>query len=120
GWHRALNAVVAMRRAQPQSTEAPCRTGCREVRASDGLNRDQRFTRRDPVKTCIAALVFLGAAACATTGSVDPRLEYTYNSSVTGVVVVPQATASDDVSNSLNLSATLAHTSPPLRPPSLP
>ena len=57
------------------------------------------------MKTCIAALAFLGAAACATTG-VDPRLEYTYNSSVTGVIVVPEATASDPCSN-LNVFATV-------------
>jgi hypothetical protein len=56
------------------------------------------------VKTCIAALVFLGAAACATTG-VDPRLTYTYNSSVTGVIVVPEATASEDVCKNLNVYA---------------
>ena len=56
------------------------------------------------MKTCIAALVFLGAAACATTG-VDPRLTYTYNSSVTGVIVVPDATASEDVCKNLNVYA---------------
>jgi len=66
------------------------------------------------VKTCIAALVFLGAAACATTGSVDPRLEYTYNSSVTGVVVVPEATASDDVCKSLNVYATVDEGAQPI------
>ena len=66
------------------------------------------------MKTCIAALVFLGAAACATTGSVDPRLEYTYNSSVTGVVVVPEATASDDVCKSLNVYATVDDSSQPI------
>jgi len=66
------------------------------------------------VKTCIAALVFLGAAACATTGSVDPRLEYTYNSSVTGVIVVPEATASDDVCKSLNVYATIDDAAQPI------
>ena len=58
------------------------------------------------MKTCIAALVFLGAAACATTG-VDPRLTYTYNSSVTGVIVAPDATASEDFCKSLNVYATV-------------
>jgi len=44
------------------------------------------------VKPVIAALVFLGAAACVTSGSpVDSRLEYTYNSSVNGVIVMPAA-----------------------------
>lgn len=56
------------------------------------------------MKTCIAALVFLGAAACATTG-VDSRLEYTYNSTVNGVIVVPDATASDDVCKNINVVA---------------
>ena len=64
------------------------------------------------MKTCIAALAFLGAAACATTG-VDPRLEYTYNSSVTGVIVVPEATASDRCSN-LNVFATVDDGSQPI------
>jgi hypothetical protein len=60
------------------------------------------------VKPVIAALAFLGAVACATSGSgVDPRLEYTYNSSVTGVIVVPEATASSDVCNNLSVVATV-------------
>jgi hypothetical protein len=58
------------------------------------------------VKPVIAALAFLGAAACATTGSgVDSRLEYTYNSSVTGVIVVPEATAGSDVCNAIGVVA---------------
>jgi hypothetical protein len=65
------------------------------------------------VKTCIAALAFLGAVACATTG-VDPRLEYTYNSSVTGVIVVPEATASQDVCNKLNVYATVEDAAQPI------
>ena len=41
------------------------------------------------MKPVIAALAFLGAVACATSASgVDPRLEYSYNSSVNGVIVV--------------------------------
>jgi hypothetical protein len=60
------------------------------------------------VKPVIAALAFLGAVACATSGSgVDPRLEYTYNSSVTGVIVVPEATASSEVCNNLSVVATV-------------
>ena len=58
------------------------------------------------MKPVIAALAFLGAAACATTGSgVDSRLEYTYNSSVTGVIVVPEATANSDVCHALGVVA---------------
>lgn len=60
------------------------------------------------MKPVIAALAFLGAVACATSGSgVDPRLEYTYNSSVTGVIVVPEATASSDICNNLSVVATV-------------
>ena len=60
------------------------------------------------MKPVIAALAFLGAVACATSGSgVDPRLEYTYNSSVTGVIVVPDATAGSDVCNNLAVVATV-------------
>ena len=63
------------------------------------------------MKPVIAALAFLGAVACATSGSgVDPRLEYTYNSSVTGVIVVPEATASSDVCNNLSVVATVGDT----------
>ena len=59
------------------------------------------------MKPVIAALAFLGAIACATSGSgVDPRLEYTYNSSVTGVIVVPDASASSEVCNSRSVVAT--------------
>lgn len=62
------------------------------------------------MKPVIAALAFLGAVACATSGSgVDPRLEYTYNSSVTGVIVVPEATGSD-VCNNLSVVATVGDT----------
>jgi hypothetical protein len=60
------------------------------------------------VKPVIAALAILGAAACATTGSgVDPRLEYTYNSSVTGVIAVPEATAGSNVCNNLAVVASV-------------
>jgi hypothetical protein len=60
------------------------------------------------VKPVIAALAFLGAVACATSASgVDPRLEYTYNSSVTGVIVVPEATAGSAVCNNLAVVATV-------------
>ena len=63
------------------------------------------------MKPVIAALAFLGAVACATSGSgVDPRLEYTYNSSVTGVIVVPDASASSEVCNSLSVVATVGDT----------
>jgi len=63
------------------------------------------------VKPVIAALAFLGAVACATSGSgVDPRLEYTYNSSVTGVIVVPDASASSEVCNNLSVVATVGDT----------
>ena len=59
------------------------------------------------MKPVIAALAFLGTIACATSGSgVDPRLEYTYNSSVTGVIVVPDASASSNVCGNLNVIAT--------------
>ncbi len=60
------------------------------------------------MKPVIAALAFLGAVACATSGSgVDPRLEYTYNSSVTGVIVVPEATAGSNVCRDLAVVATV-------------
>lgn len=60
------------------------------------------------MKPIIAALAFLGAAACATSAAgVDPRLEFTYNSSVTGVIVVPEATASSDVCSNLAVVATV-------------
>ena len=63
------------------------------------------------MKPVIAALAFLGAVACATSGSgVDPRLEYTYNSSVTGVIVVPEATAGSDVCNNLAVVASVGDT----------
>ena len=63
------------------------------------------------MKPVIAALAFLGAIACATSGSgVDPRLEYTYNSSVTGVIVVPDASASNDVCSNLAVVATVGDT----------
>ena len=63
------------------------------------------------MKPVIAALAFLGAVACATSGSgVDPRLEYTYNSSVTGVIVVPDASASSEVCNNLSVVATVGDT----------
>ena len=58
------------------------------------------------MKPVIAALAFLGAVACATSGSgVDPRLEYTYNSSVTGVIAVPEATAGSNVCSNLAVVA---------------
>ena len=61
------------------------------------------------MKPVIAALAFLGTIACATSGSgVDPRLEYTYNSSVTGVIVVPDANG--DVCKSLSVVATAGDT----------
>jgi hypothetical protein len=63
------------------------------------------------VKPVIAALAFLGAVACATSGSgVDPRLEYTYNSSVTGVIVVPDASESSNVCNNLAVVASVGDT----------
>lgn len=63
------------------------------------------------MKPVIAALAFLGAAACATSGSgVDPRLEYTYNSSVNGVIVVPDAAAGSAVCNNLAVVATVGDT----------
>jgi len=63
------------------------------------------------VKPVIAALAFLGTIACATSGSgVDPRLEYSYNSSVTGVIVVPDASASSDVCRNLSVVATAVKT----------
>ena len=63
------------------------------------------------MKPVIAALAFLGAIACATSGSgVDPRLEYTYNSSVTGVIVVPEATAGSDVCSNLAVVAAVGDT----------
>ena len=71
------------------------------------LDRDHLFLG-DTVKPVIAALAFLGAIACATSGSgVDPRLEYTYNSSVNGVIVVPDATAGSTVCNNLAVVATV-------------
>ena len=63
------------------------------------------------MKPVIAALAFLGTIACATSGSgVDPRLEYSYNSSVTGVIVVPDASASNDVCSNLAVVATVGDT----------
>jgi len=63
------------------------------------------------VKPVIAALAFLGTIACATSGSaVDPRLEFTYNSSVTGVIVVPDASASSNVCGNLSVIATSGDT----------
>jgi len=63
------------------------------------------------VKPAIAALAFLGAVACATSGSgVDPRLEYTYNSSVNGVIVVPDASAGPSVCTNLAVVATVGDT----------
>ena len=63
------------------------------------------------MKPVIAALAFLGTIACATSGSgVDPRLEYTYNSSLTGVIVVPDASASSDVCKNLDVVATVGDT----------
>ena len=63
------------------------------------------------MKPVIAALAFLGAAACATSGSgVDPRLEYSYNSSVNGVIVVPDAAAGSSVCNNLAVVATVGDT----------
>jgi len=63
------------------------------------------------VKPVIAALAFLGAVACATSGSgVDPRLEYTYNSSVNGVIAVPEAAANPDVCKNLAVVATVGDT----------
>ena len=77
---------------------------------SSGLVR-VHFFLGDIVKPVIAALAFLGAIACATSGSgVDPRLEYTYNSSVTGVIVVPEATAGSDVCNNLAVVASVGDT----------
>ncbi len=58
------------------------------------------------MKPVIAALALLGAAACATSG-VDPRLEYTYNSSVNGVIVVPEAAAGPAACNGLSVVATV-------------
>ena len=63
------------------------------------------------MKPVIAVLAFLGTIACATSGSgVDPRLEYSYNSSVTGVIVVPDASASNDVCGNLAVVATVGDT----------
>ena len=63
------------------------------------------------MKPVIAALAFLGTIACATSGSgIDPRLEYSYNSSVTGVIVVPDANASNDVCSNLAVVATVGDT----------
>ena len=63
------------------------------------------------MKPVIAALAFLGAVACATSGSgVDSRLEYTYNSSVTGVIVVPDAAAGSNVCSNLAVVATVGDT----------
>ncbi|HSP18494.1 MAG TPA: hypothetical protein VLQ79_03205 [Myxococcaceae bacterium] len=60
------------------------------------------------MKPVIAALAFLGAAACATSGSGDdPRLENSYNSSVNGVIIVPDASAGPTVCNSLAVVATV-------------
>jgi hypothetical protein len=60
------------------------------------------------VKRLIASLAFLGSIACATTGSgIDPRLEHTFSSSITGVIVVPEASAGADVCKNLNVYATL-------------
>jgi hypothetical protein len=64
--------------------------------------------RRHLVTRLIASLALLGGMACATTGSgIDSRLEHTFNGSVTGVIVVPEATASADVCKNLNVYATL-------------
>jgi hypothetical protein len=63
------------------------------------------------VKPLIAALAVLGTIACATSGfDVDQRLEYTYNSSVNGVIVVPDASASSEVCNNLSAIATVGDT----------
>lgn len=63
------------------------------------------------MKPVIAALAFLGTLACATSGSgVDPRLEYSYNSSVNGVIVVPDASASSSVCSNLAVVATVGDT----------
>ena len=63
------------------------------------------------MKPVIAALAFLGAVACATSGSgVDSRLEYTYNSSVTGVIVVPEASADSNLCSNLAVVATVGDT----------
>ena len=63
------------------------------------------------MKPVIAALAFLGAVACATSGSgVDSRLEYTYNSSVTGVIVGPDAAAGSNVCGNLAVVATVGDT----------
>ena len=57
------------------------------------------------MKPVIAALAFLGAAACVTTTSpVDRRLEYTYNSSVNGVIVMPAGSESCQNVNVVALS----------------
>ncbi|HZJ53382.1 MAG TPA: hypothetical protein VFD38_04530 [Myxococcaceae bacterium] len=63
------------------------------------------------MKPVIAALAFLGAVACATSSSgVDPRLEYTYNSSVNGVIAVPEAAGNPDVCKNLAVVATVGDT----------
>jgi hypothetical protein len=60
------------------------------------------------VKRLIASLAFLGSIACATTGSgIDSRLEYSYNSSIAGVIVVPEAAAGTDICKNLNVYAQL-------------
>jgi hypothetical protein len=68
------------------------------------------------VKPLTAALALLGAA-CATTGTVDPRLEFTYNSSMTGVIVVPDA--STDVCRNVNVYATVAESNQTIGHPSV-
>jgi hypothetical protein len=69
----------------------------------------KRPLRRQLVKRLTASLALLGGIACATTGSgIDSRLEHTFNSSITGVIVVPEATAGADVCKNLNVYATLA------------
>jgi hypothetical protein len=60
------------------------------------------------VKRILASLALLGGMACATTGSgIDSRLEHTFNSSITGVIVVPDAAAGSDVCKNLNVYAEL-------------
>jgi len=58
------------------------------------------------VKPVIAALAIFGAVACASSG-VDRRLEYTYNSSVTGVIVMPEATAGSNACGNIAVVATV-------------
>jgi len=58
------------------------------------------------VKPVIAALAILGAVACASSG-VDRRLEYSYNSSVTGVIVMPEATSGSNACSNIAVVATV-------------